>query len=189
MISEKHSILLLFSIIVFTFISCSNSTESSDNQESFTGYSHTGDNSPDIIGVIDTTDWTYDKDWSYDNIYSSQKSSIENTVYSPPNSQMSLPASFTARPFYPNPATINHGMLSFSLPVYSEVFIVLINERREILSKIILSTLNAGTWQVSNEKVLPANIKSGMYRIIYRFEDKQSGKYGIYKGHGDILIQ
>ena len=53
----------------------------------------------------------------------------------------------------------------------------------------MLSTLSAGVWRLNNEEIIPPNTPGGMYRIIYRFEDKLNGEFGIYHGHGDILIR
>ena len=32
-------------------------------------------------------------------------------------------------------------------------------------------------------------LSEGIYRCIYRFEDKMTGEFGIFHGHGDIKVE
>ena len=173
------------------FIKCnSNPADTSKNlkHETFTGITETGPDSPAPIGHVDSTDWTIDCQWKYSSFYYQLKDSIKLTP-SDNQGQISI-SGFKVYPAFSNPVWDSFE-LEFELPCYSSVFIIVIDESYNIICNYVLSTLDKGIHML-NAELLGENSTSlpdGIYRCIYRFEDIETGKFGVYEGHGDIQVK
>ncbi len=185
-----------FGILVITFffatlIGCKNNPVNpvQSNINEFSGITITGSDSPVPIGEIDTTDWSNDINWGYMDLYQKNIDSIKISRFDTLSSIITKPVSFKVFPAFCNP-TFSNFELRFNCPCYSKVFIVVIDNNFNILSRVLLETLNSGffTTHINLVDKIGIPLSPGIYRCIYRFEDIETGKFGVYNGHGDVQV-
>jgi hypothetical protein len=163
-----------------------------ENQITETDNSFSGITVRDELGnvySVDPDDWKNDPEWAYNNIYNSLKDSIK--VFQLPDSlDNSLRPKYFQIDAFPNPCS-SYIEINYAFPTFCEAFIVIIDNSLNVVRKIIMSYSSPGfhgfNFSLLDEKGNP--LKNGIYRCIYRFEDKMTGEHGIYNGHGDIEIK
>ncbi|OGU54047.1 MAG: hypothetical protein A2V66_08140 [Ignavibacteria bacterium RBG_13_36_8] len=170
---------ILCIIFLFLIQSCKEN-QTTEFGNIFSGITNTDENGN--ILSSDSDDWKNDYNWEYNGIYLSQKDSIE--VFPPPQSQTDVyPSNFYVYPAYPNPVSSGCN-IEFGLPTFCEVFIIIINQSNNIIAKLMLR-YTSGVHVIRFDG---SSLNNDTYRCIYRFEDKLTGEYGIFNGHGDIQI-
>ena len=185
-------------LLLFIFIFKCSGDQPTDIKETFTGITQTDETGPEPI-FEDPDDWKHDTNWKYSDLYLALKDSIEIIPFVPDtipedtigeNIVIKHPNDFSIAPAYPNPTT-GYCNITFTIPAYSEVVIFIIDRAHNIIRKLVLATHSMGIYRVqfdsSNED--GELVESGIYRCVYRFEDKQTGEYGVFHGHGDIQIE
>ncbi len=195
------NLLLIVNIILFQ---CSKK-QSTEVKDVFSGITQTNEQSPESTN-IDPDDWKHDLNWKYNNLYLTLKDSIEIIPKSGNENSdttgtaegdstidiinQNVITEYAIHPAFPNPVS-NYCNIYFSLPAYCEVVLFIIDQSHNITRELVLKTLEMGHHMVcfdcQDRNGNP--LSSGIYRCIYRFEDKDKGDYGIFCGHGDIEIK
>jgi len=180
--------------ILILYLSCCTSNPTApvkeNKHEIFSGITQTGFETPTPIGLIDTTDWGLDNGWKYFPIYTTFIDSFKSSSFDNTNLVIK-PSNFKIYPAYPNP-TEYIFKIEFDIPCTSKVFIAIIDEYYNIVKKYYVQILPAGFRYTSYNYFVDKNgndFPDGIYRCIYRFEDIETGKFGVYEGHGDIQVK
>lgn len=178
----------LLLLIIINFLFLINCTQPTQTNNIFWGITRTNE-----IGEIiseDSDDWKHDTNWLYNDIYLSYKDSLSTP--SPPDSLPDhlIPINFQFKPAYPNPSSTEFTM-KIAFPTFSEVFVAVINQSNDIIKLLLLRHQVPGILFIQFNLMDDEgnSLSSGIYRCIYRFEDKMTGEFGVYHGHGDLKVE
>ncbi len=173
---KKFFVSVLLFYIFFYFISCKK--EANTNRYDFSKYTATNA-SGDTIGEPDTTDWTFDNDWSgRDSLFINFNDTIMLTD--------SLPGYIELSSAIPNP---NDGRFVLGVNTERECKMraACVNSELEILYYHAFKFTGGPGMLVFDFRGITSFHQRKNYRLYYGFYNASDSLY--YKGHGDFRIE
>lgn len=166
---------LLLSILVLGLGGCK---KEAANKLDFSNYTAT-DGNCNIVGIIDSTDWTKDNSWT---AQETTLLSFADTLHSVDT----LTGYIEVSPPCPNP---NNGVfiLGVNSEYASKMKIAIVNTDMELLHYTSVLFTGGVTWIPFDFRNNSSFHKNAAYRIYYNFSNAADSIY--YKGHGDFQIE
>ncbi len=166
-------------IISLLLLSCLFSCKKENNSLFNFGRITTVDSICQPVGVIDSTDWTYDTTWVAEELNFVH---FIDTV----TSTDTLTGTIYVAPVCPNPT---NGLFYLNVVAQRECQLkcALVNTNRQLVGYLAKRTLPGPSSVGFDVRTVSAARKNRYYRLYYAFYTSRDSLY--YKGHGDIFIQ